>query len=113
MPIFNYSTPELSLFLPLIKVRDLSESGNNLIELWDCEPHRAGSIFPKWSWNFELKNGKLTNPILAPCSRDWNIRWTRSGTVIRESKVKHFSPNHTLDFDDFILIEELMEDQLS
>lgn len=109
MPQTGFAQHELSLYLPLLNFEAPKTNlvDNNEIELWSCEPHRATSEEPEWKWSIELCDNKLISPILAPCSRDWNIRWSRNGEIIKESKVKYFSRDKPIDYSSFMFIEEL------
>jgi len=79
------------------------------IELWDVEPHQINKVSPLWKWHPKLKPGTrhLDKPIIFPSKRDWNIRWSENGTIIREEKVKYFGKPEDIDFMDFIIIEKL------
>lgn len=109
MPELGYLQHELSLYCPLINLEapKTKDTRYDVIELWNCEPYRATLEDPEWKWRVELSNNKLVSPILAPGSRDWNIRWSKNGEIIKESKVKYFSKDKPIDYSNFIFIEEL------
>lgn len=78
------------------------------IELWDVEPYEAGETNPKWIWYIEIQDDRLLYPIIQPCNCNWNLRWSRNGTVIKEAKVKYFTDeDYELYCDQFLYIEEL------
>lgn len=78
------------------------------IELWDVEPYEAGETNPKWIWYIEIQDDRLLYPIIQPCNCNWNLRWSRNDTVIKEAKVKYFTDeDYELYCDQFLYIEEL------
>lgn len=90
---------------------ELTES-NNKLELWDIEPYLAKNTKPKWFWelNFEEGTNNLILPIIHPCKKDWSLRWTKNGIVVREGKVKYFEKNESdILYSPFICITKLVE----
>jgi GNAT superfamily N-acetyltransferase len=109
-PFTGYAQPPDLMYLPLIDLRSqlkADHSEESTIELWNCEPHLSDECEPQWVWSAKINNGQLIPPILAPCNRNWNIRYTQNGTIIKESKIKYFSNSNPIDKDSFLLIQEL------
>jgi hypothetical protein len=111
-PQRGYSESDLTFYKPIIEVKTTTENPNNLnkLELWDVEPYQATNVGPRWSWDIELKNGKLLKPIIQPCNINWNLRWTNNGKIVREDKVKYFSDSdNTIEFSPFMYVKQLKE----
>ena len=108
-PNRGYSESELTYFKPLIETN--LPSGNdyeNKLELWDLEPYQLKDQKPKWTWKIENDNLEFSKPILYPCNRDWNLRWTKDNKVIKESKIKYFSnSDNEIEFSPFLYIKKL------
>lgn len=80
------------------------------IELWDVEPYQAKNKEPKWIWYIEIEDEMLLYPIIQPCNCDWNLRWSRNGTILKEEKVKYFTDcDYELYDSQFLYIDELIE----
>lgn len=79
-----------------------------MLELWNKEPYQVKEKdMPNWTWGVNEK-GDLENPILFPCSYDWNLRWRRNDEIIREDKVKYFGRKGTeIYFSGYLYIEAL------
>ena len=111
-PQRGYSESDLTFYKPIIEVKPTTENPNNLnkLELWDVEPYQATNIGPRWCWDIELENGKLSKPIIQPCNINWNLRWTNNGKIVREDKVKYFSnSDNTIEFSPFMYVKQLKE----
>ena len=108
-PDINYSIPELTYYKPLFTTNppttEIDE--NNNLELWNVEPYQIKNVKPKWTWNIVTKDFL---PILNPCNPNWNIRWTKNGNIIKDTKIKRFNRNKDVDCDSFVFIEELSEE---
>lgn len=110
-PERGYSEPELTFFKPLININksqtDKNIEANNKLELWNLEPCEVKNSKPKWVWIINIKN---FIPILHPYDSNWNIRWTKNGKIVKDSKVVHFlNIQNKITFDQFIFIEKLIE----
>jgi len=111
-PQRGYSESDLTFYKPIIEVKPTTENPNNLnkLELWDVEPYQATNIGPRWCWDIELENGKLSKPIIQPCNINWNLRWTNNGKIVREDKVKYFSnSDNTIEFNPFMYVKQLKD----
>lgn len=108
-PERGYSESDLTYYKPLIEV--LSNSNvdtEHKIELWNVDPYQIKDKLPKWTWCVELSEGKLRKPILQPCNCNWNLRWTKKGTIIKENKIKYFnSDENRIEFSPFLYIDKL------
>jgi len=108
-PNRGWSESDLTFYKPLIKVleanHDIKE--DNKLELWNVEPYLSNKLIPEWSWSIKIKNKKLITPIIQPCNRNWNVRWTINGKIIKEDKVKYFSNNFTIENGPFMYVEKL------
>jgi GNAT superfamily N-acetyltransferase len=110
MPEIGNDLPKLSLYMPLIDVLETinyENSESNTIELWNCEPYNITGVTASWIWSINPIKNKISPPILIPCNRDWNIRYSQNGRTIHEDKVKRFSIKNPIVFDSFIYINEL------
>lgn len=107
----GFSESDLTHYKPLIEVLTFSNSSTeHKIELWDVEPDQAENKLPKWTWYVELSAGRLRKPIIQSCNCNWNLRWSKNGTVIKEGKIKYFSSNENrIEFSPFLYIEKLIE----
>lgn len=105
----DYDKYDLTLFKPLIETLDtkIESNATHLIELWCCEPYKSSNIPPKWSWTFNLNNGKIHPPILLSGGGDWKIRLTVNGEVLKETKVKYFSSKDSIFKNGYIYISNL------
>jgi len=110
-PKRGYSESDLTYFKPLIELQTTITNGQteNKVELWDVEPYQKNNNLPKWTWNIEIINNKLTLPIIHPCNCNWNLKWTRNGEVIKEDKVKYFDTKNRVEYNPFLYIKELIE----
>ena len=110
-PDIRFNDSKLKYFKPLIEVQKtaLNESKNK-IELWDKQPYQIkDNVKPKWVWEINSDTNKPSLPIILPCDYDWNVKWTKEGEVIKESKVKYFSRSNPIRFGEFLYITELFE----
>ena len=90
--------------------KDTKDTKNtNKIELWDVESDEKNEKKPKWTWYVEIKDGKLKYPIIHPCDCNWNLCWSRNGTIIKQEKVKYFSEEDELYYKPFLYIDNLQE----
>lgn len=105
-PDIRYSISHLTYYKPLIKINEPSSQidERNKVELWNVEPHKIIDVKPEWTWNVHAENFL---PILNPCDPNWNIRYTKNGIIIKESKIKRFDNNKIVDYDSFLFIEKL------
>lgn len=110
-PQRGFAESDLTYYQPLIETLDRSDSfGEHKIELWDVEPHQAKYVEPNWTWNVELSGDKMKVPIIQPCNRNWNLRWSKNEKTIKEAKVKYFSENaNRIEHGEFLFITELKE----
>ncbi|MBN2776501.1 MAG: GNAT family N-acetyltransferase [Bacteroidales bacterium] len=108
-PNRGWSESDLTFYKPLINVLKSNHDikNENMIELWNVEPYQSNKFSPEWSWSIETENEKLITPIIQPCNRNWNVRWTMNGKVIKEDKVKYFSNDFTIENGPFMFIEKL------
>ena len=105
----GYTEHELTYYGVLIDVASTIQINNaEKIELWDVEPYEAIETEPRWTWYIENDGGRLLYPILHPCNCNWNLRWSRNGDVLKESKIKYFT-NKELELfkSKFLYIEKL------
>lgn len=110
-PDRGYSESDLTFYKPLIKVAKATDDddNSNIIELWNVEPHEACRFRARWKWNVRMENGRLLNPIIQPCNCNWNIKWSKNGEIIKESKVKRFSREYSVEEGPFLYVTELKE----
>jgi FR47-like protein len=82
---------------------------DDFIELWPVEPHLAQKVPSGWCWKirFIKHSSYLSNPIIFPAKRDWNLRRTNNDNILNDDKVKYFQRGDEIDFGDFIIIERL------
>ncbi len=109
-PETGYTQTELSMYMNLVEVRETLKDNyldKTIIELWDCEPHQSKDVKAKWTWSINTSHNKIEPPILITCDRNWNIRFSIDGEIIKESKVKYFSKMNPIDLDKFMFINEL------
>jgi len=108
-PNRGYSESELTYFKPLIEINVPSKNDfENKLELWDLEPYQLNNNKPKWTWKIETESLKFLKPILQPCNRDWNLRWTKNNEIVKEDKVKYFSTkDNEIEFSPFLYIRKL------
>ncbi len=87
---------------------NITESSNEIIEMWAVESYLSDKHSPVWVWNLKFENGsrKLATPIIAPAKHKWNICWKINGEMIKNSQIKYFSKTEVY-FDNFLFIEEL------
>lgn len=99
-----HSEPELSYYKLLIKTKTISLLCNltDKIELWDLEPHQIKEQRPKWTWNL---NDNIKYPILTPCNFEWNLRVTKNGEIIKNTKVKYFFRDSQFQTPPFLFIK--------
>ena len=105
----GYTEHELTYYGVLIDIASTIQINNaEKIELWDVEPYEAIETEPRWTWYIENDGGRLLYPILHPCNCNWNLRWSRNGDVLKESKIKYFT-NKELELfkSKFLYIEKL------
>ena len=97
----------------LVRFTDCGQTEHELTYygvLWDVESYEAEETNPKWIWYIEIQDDRLLYPIIQPCNCNWNLRWSRNGTVIKEAKVKYFTDEaYKLYCDQFLYIKELGE----
>lgn len=95
----------------LVRFTDCGQTEHELTYygvLWDVEPYEAEETNPKGIWYIEIQDDRLLYPIIQPCNCNWNLRWSRNGTVIKEAKVKYFTDEaYKLYCDQFLYIKEL------
>jgi predicted GNAT family acetyltransferase len=111
-PDRGYTESDLIYYKPLIEVQSISfnSTTENVVELWNLEPHQIRDIHPKWVWNIEMVDNKLILPIIQPCNYNWNLRWSKNGVIVKEDKVKYFSTEiNPIDYSPFLYIKELKE----
>jgi ribosomal protein S18 acetylase RimI-like enzyme len=79
------------------------------IELWNVEPYQIDKVSSLWKWHPKVNShsSHLEKPLIFPAKRDWNIRWSENGIILREEKVKYFGKSADIDFTNFIVIEKL------
>lgn len=83
---------------------------NEVLELWNMEPHIINGDTSTWKWKLEFKEGtrELIRPIIHPCDNEWRIRWKVNDIVITDTKVKYFS-KEPIKFGEFLIIKVLPE----
>ncbi|WP_109438253.1 GNAT family N-acetyltransferase [Aquimarina sp. AU119] len=101
---------KINMFKPLVETLqpiDKIET-DSIINLWDCEPHLADYIDPKWIWNLSFldDNETLKKPIVFPVSSDWQVELIRNGQKIISNKVKRF-PIDLADYGTFMIIRKV------
>ena len=98
------SDPELSYYKTLIKTKIPSMTNNLIdkIELWDLEPYQIKEQQPKWVWKLNDNN---KYPILTPCNFEWNLRVTKNGEIIKNTKVKYFDRDSHFQTPPFLFIK--------
>lgn len=88
----GYFEHELTYYKTIVRTAStVYIKGLDVVELWDVEPYMAEGLHSKWKWYVDVRNGKLTYPIISPCNYDWKLSWSRNGTVVKEDKVKYFT----------------------
>lgn len=92
--LYSHSGTELYRPLQAAAIANASTGCSEVLELWACEPWEVKNKSPAWTWEIKRESGstQLVNPIIFPCSRDWQLRWRRGETVFGEKKIKHFLP---------------------
>lgn len=112
-PNRGYSEPELTYYKPLIDVLTPSienKESEYKIELWDVKAYKAECYLPKWTWYLELSEGCLKKPIIQPCNREWKLKWSKNGVVIKEGQIRHLNINEKgIEFTPFLYISQLIE----
>jgi len=89
---------------PTSSARNISAE---IIELWDSEPRIAVNSEANWSWQVKFNRGtrELSKPIVQPAYRDWRLKWSIDGKVLKDDKVKYFGQD--IDFGKFMIIRSL------
>jgi GNAT superfamily N-acetyltransferase len=110
-PNCGYRVHELTYYDILVNTSSNAYINNaDKIELWNVEPYEAKRTEPKWIWYVESQDDVLLYPIIHPCNHDWNLRWSRNDTVLREEKVKYFTNEYEeLYYSQFMYIDKLIE----
>ena len=109
-PDCGYFEHELTYYTPITYTASTTAYAvdTDKIELWDVEPNHAEEKQPRWIWYVKFDGNKLLLPIIHPCNCDWNLRWSRNGTVLKEEKVKYFTDKYLeLYKSGFLYIEDL------
>ncbi|WP_339812235.1 GNAT family N-acetyltransferase [uncultured Imperialibacter sp.] len=111
-PRRGYTESDLTYFKPLVEIEKPTDSTNltNKLELWNAEPYEIKNNAPQWTWKIDMTLNKLLKPIIHPCNNNWNLRWTKNASIVREHKVKHFNKNtKPIHCGPFLIIYELFE----
>lgn len=79
------------LWKPLVDTAPWSslEGKDGLLELWNCNPWENTDSEPAWSWAIDADNLKKL-PIVIPVNRQWRVRWSKQGKIIKEGPIKYF-----------------------
>ena len=111
-PEFPHNS-QIRMYKPQIQTLELwnkSDLKNNeeIIELWNEEPHIAERINSKWKWKLKFNSNTLTleKPIIFPAHYDWQICWRKGNLITEKRKVKYFKNEEILN-ENFIIIREL------
>lgn len=111
-PEFPHNS-QIRMYKPQIQTLELwnkSDLKNNeeVIELWNEEPHIAERINSKWKWELKYNSNTLIleKPIIFPAHYDWQICWRKGNLIIEKNKVKYFKTEEILN-GNFIIIREL------
>ena len=99
-PDRGYSDRPLTYYKPLLETNDPVGKESELsdkLELWDLEPYQIKEQKPRWTW----KIGENDKPIIQPCNRNWKLRLTIGGEVVKEDKIKYFDRNVEIDVGSF------------
>lgn len=85
-------------------------NNDEIIELWNREPHETDDIDPIWTLPvlFKTDSTKLINWIIMPCKPDWRIRWRKGNIVYKDSKVKYFH-SERIEYGKFVVIRSLFK----
>ena len=106
-PVFPHDNNKINMFRPLVERLEINTEVNEtdeVVELWNEEPHIAERINPKWTWKINSSN--LERPIIQPAFQDWQVRW-RKGNIIKETdKVKRFFSKEN-QYGHFVIIKRL------
>ena len=106
-PKLPYDNNIIRMFRPLVerlKIDTEINKEDEIIELWNEEPHIAKKTSSKWTW--KINSPILEKPIIHPAYREWQICW-RKGNIIKETdKVKRFYSKENK-YGHFVIIKEL------
>lgn len=81
----------LTYYKPIIKTQPLSNANSDRkLELWNLEPSQLNNNPPKWTWDLNTDYEEVILPIIHPCRKHWNLRWTENGKTIFNDQVKYF-----------------------
>jgi predicted acetyltransferase len=80
-----------NIIKPYLKSRK-SKSQNEIIEIWNEEPHRTNDENPTWVFNLKYKKKTkiLDKPIVHFGDFDWRIRWRKGKEIYKDCKYKYF-----------------------
>ena len=106
LPETRFTGGKIIMYKTLIETLLPNETSDNeeIIELWNVEPHQASRNEPKWSW--KINSSELEKPIIQPTDCDWQICWRKGETELKKGKVKYFSSNQ-INFGNFIILRDL------
>lgn len=106
LPETGFTNGQIIMYKTLIETLLPNQINDNeeIIELWDVEPHEADKNEPKWSWR--INASELKKPIIQPTDCDWQICWRKGESEIKKGKVKYFSSNQ-IKFGNYIILRDL------
>jgi GNAT superfamily N-acetyltransferase len=97
------------ILVPAIEPSTDNQS-NEILELWDCEPHKADKVEPKWRWNLEYQTDGITliKPIIFPAYYEWQLALRIKNEQVMKRKVKYF-PLDLSNNETFIILREIID----
>jgi predicted GNAT family acetyltransferase len=93
---------------PFLKSRiNNLKTDNEIIEIWNDEPHKTNDENPTWVWNLKFikKTRILKNPIIHFGHYEWRIRWRKGNVVFKDCKYKYFNTQNN--YYNYMLIENI------
>lgn len=93
---------------PYLKPRKInSNSKNEIVEIWNNDPHYCENENPTWTWSlkYNKKTKMLEKPIVHFGFYKWRIRWRKGNEIYKDCKYENFDRNNT-EFS-FMIIKEM------